>query len=81
MKLLITEARIENMINHLYANDIEARWWEDKGILSTYNTFYVEIQKDNMLEKSDYINWIRTWFPKTIIVSNTDTHIEFILGV
>ena len=76
MSLPLTEPRIENMMNHLYAYNIDARWWR-----ATDDSIHVEIDKLNKEKEPDYYKWMKTWFSATTIAEETDANIEFILGV
>lgn len=81
MKPILSKARVEHMVNHLDAHNVEATWWYESNVpTSDFNSIYLKIIKKDQL-KLNYFDWVLTWFPKTIKVSDTDTYIEFILGV
>ena len=82
MKLVLSKKRIENMMNHLYANNVEATWWivDTELPVEIHHEVYVKINK-NIQNQFNFFEWIRTWFPKTNLVEDTDEYIKFKLEV
>jgi len=75
MQLQVTKERIENMVNHLYAHGIDSESWSEDDV------YFLNIEKIAVLEKVNYMSWIKTWFPATELIEETDTIIKLLLAV